>query len=513
MRLWSLAWRLGKVLWTSRLLKLSPQQLVLILQAWRTCGSSFAFLGAVAAIRFGSHLALQDEEGCLSFEQQWEQTQNWALFLQRQFDVRPGSQVAILCRNQRSFVLSLLAVTRLGGDVLPLGPDTPGPVLAKILKRQDISLVVHDSELTGLIEKWAPNLNHQVFTKAFPETTGGFTPVSRPGQLITLTSGSTGVAKGIRRRPTLGQVLPAMLGLLEALPFQLHRPFLLAIPLYHGYGVATLAVSLALGAPVHLARRYEISPLLSRSRSRQDGVLVTVPTLLLRWLKESVGTSECELTAIITGSAPLSAELSEAVIDRVGPILFNLYGSSEAGLISLAAPESLIAAPGTVGRPLPGNRIRILNSSDEAVEVGEVGRISVGGPLVLGGDEEGWRETGDLGRQDGYGNLHVCGRADTMLICGGENVFPHEVEAELRSHAEVIDSAILVVDDEEFSKRMLAAVVLETGSALTPIELKRWLRERMERHKIPKEVYLVKTIPQNALGKIDRVALAKLFSS
>ena len=456
-------------------------------------------------------MALQDEEGCLTYAQLWEQAQSWARSLQRRHDVSSGSQVAIVCRNNRGFVLSLLAVTRLGGDVLPLGPDTPGPILAKILQRQGITLVLHDVELTDLVTEWAPQLPRQEVSTFVPLNSGPLARVGKPGQLITLTSGSTGIAKGIRRRPTLSQTLPATAGLLEALPFQLHRPFLLAIPLYHGYGVATLAVSLALGAPLHLARRYEIALLLEQTVGDSDGILVTVPTLLLRWLRRGVDGESLRLSAIITGSAPLSAELCSAVTEKTGPILFNLYGSSEAGLISLATPLALAVAPGTVGRPLPGNRLRLLDSSGAEVEPGAIGEISVGGPLVLGTDQEGWRKTGDLGRLDGNGNLHVCGRADSMLVCGGENVFPHEVESEILSHPQVSQAAILVVEDEEFAHRMLAAVVLKADSSLEPKELKKWLTQRIERHKIPKEIINVNTIPQNALGKVDRVGLAKVL--
>lgn len=506
MRQLKLIFRIARILWKSGLLKIPTGELFSIGKAWWTCGSSFAFLGSVASIRFAQHPALHDEDGVLTFTQQWEQTENWASHLRQNYGVGPGTQVALLCRNQRSFVLGLLAVTRLGGDVLPLGPDLPEPVLKKILERQKITLVLHDPEL---VTGHSPTVENCELKGEAPSATEKLGRVKRPGQLITLTSGSTGIAKGIRRRPTLSQVLPAMTGLLEALPFQLHRPFLLAIPLYHGYGVATLAVSLALGAPIHLTRRYEVAPLLERLRGQEPGILVTVPTLLLRWLREKGSHPREELVAIITGSAPLSAELSNAVQEKAGPILFNLYGSSEAGLVALADPSALKAAPGTVGRPLPGNRLRILGPDGQELEAGETGRISVGGPLVLGVDREGWRETGDLGRLDEHGNLHVCGRADSMLVCGGENVFPHEVEAELLAHPEVDEVAILVIEDEEFAHRMMAAVVLRPRSEVQPAELKAWLSRRVERHKIPKAIISIGQIPRNSLGKVDRVALAR----
>lgn len=510
MRTPRLLWRVAKILWNSGLLKMSPLTALAVVRAWWHCGTSFAFLGEVAALRFPHKLALQDEQGKLTYSQLRSQSNNWALWLSQRHGVGQGSQVAVVCRNHRGFVLSMLAATRLGADVLPLGSDLPAPVMGKLLRRQQISLVLHDCGLEALLKEGAPEVPRQAVE--LPEITvgGQLKKVRKAGTLITLTSGTTGISKGIRRRPTLHQVMPVLAGLLENIPFQIHRPFILAIPLHHGYGVATLAISLGLGAPLHLALRYEIAPLLARVEGSELAILLSVPTLLLRWLK--VGAECPPLAAIITGSAPLSGELSNRLMARAGPVLFNLYGSSEAGLMSLATPGDLRDGPGTVGHPLPGNAMRILGPSGEQLPRGETGRILAKGPLVLATQEDGWRDTGDLGRIDAAGRLFVCGRADSMLVSGGENVYPHEVEAALLTHPEVVEVAILVVPDEEFSHRMLAAVVRGAESELDSDTLKQWLRVRLERFKVPRSIQMVGAIPRNAVGKVDRQALTRLIA-
>ena len=502
--------RVVLTLWRSGILRMSPTSIVPIIRAWWRCRSSFAFLGEMAAIRFPSQVAIQDEEGSLSFAELQEQVQAWARFLSHRHKIGPGSQVALACGNHRGFVLGLLSLTRIGADVLPLGTDLPGAVLAKILERQKISLILHEPQLAVTLKAWAPNQTNLSVDSVEPLVSGPLAAVSRPGQLVTLTSGSTGISKGIRRRPTLFQVLPALAGLLESLPFELYRPFVLAIPLYHGYGVATLAVSLSLGAPLHMATRFEISPLLDGIDSQECPILVTVPTLLLRWLRSSTNNYP-RLGAIVSGSAPLDGKLSSEVLDAVGPVLFNLYGSSEAGLISLAPPDALKEAPGTVGWPLPGNSFRLMNSENEAVSVGQTGRIVVRGPLVLGTNEQGWRDTGDLGRVDEAGRLFVCGRADSMMVTGGENVFPHEVEEALLSHPEVLEVAIIVVKDAEFAQAMWAALVLQPHSQIDAPQLREWLRQRVERFKLPRRICVLDAIPRNALGKVDRKALERIL--
>lgn len=439
----------------------SPRVWLPMARAWRRCGGSFAFLAEVAAVRFPDGVALWDEEGSMTFAELFRESLGLAGWL-RQQGVGPDVQVGLMCRNHRSFLLGLLALSRLGADVMPLSCDLP----QEILQSYRLDRVLREEDCR---QRLAAPL-----------------PAVRAGQVVVLTSGTTGIAKKVRRRPGLRQLLPIVVGLLGGLPLRRQRPLVLAIPLYHGYGLACAALGLALGAPLVLRRRYDIGPLLEQARG---GVLVTVPTLLQRWLRSQPVV--VPLAGIITGSAPLSADLCREILMRCGPVLYNLYGSSEAGVIALAGPARLQQSPGCVGRPLPGNRVRLLE-----------GQILVNGPLA----PAGWFATGDLGRWDAFGNLLVCGRADSMIVSGGENVYPSELEEALSRHPGVADVAVLAVEDGDFGRRLVAAVVASVGDA----ELLEWLRGRLERHKLPRSIHRVETIPRNALGKVDRLALQRL---
>lgn len=433
-----------------------------ILKAWRHHGPGLPLLAEVAALRFPGRLALRDEEGGITFSRLWTEARLLAGRFHQE-GVRPGQQIGLMCPNGRGFVLGLLALTRLGAEVMPLAPDLPEAVL----RGYGLDRVVGEQDCLGGLEVSLPR--------------------GRSGQLSVLTSGTTGIAKRVKRRPGLLQLLPTVVGLLHGLPLRMHRPLLLAIPLYHGYGLACLALGLALGAPLLLRRRYEIGPLLSGA---EGGLLVTVPTLLARWLRG--GPPVPVLAGVITGSAPLEAGLCRELLERLGPRLYNLYGSSEAGVIALAGPATLAQSPGSVGRPLPGNRLKLRD-----------GQILVRGPLA----PPGWYATGDLGRWDEHGHLFVCGRADSMIVSGGENVYPVELEEALLQCPGVSDAAVVAVEDSDFGRRLVAAVVGEVEEGL----VLEWLRGRLERHKLPRSLRVLPGIPRNALGKVSRPELLRLL--
>lgn len=490
--------RLLRSLWRSGLLSLRWSELPALGRAWWKCRAGYAFLAEAAAIRWPARLALRDEEGPLTFAQLHQQSLALAGRLQAEAGLGAGAQVGLLAANHRGFVLGLLACTRLGVDVLPLNPDLPPRVLEQLLSRQGIEGLLCDRDLPGPFLHW-PWLCHDL-----PARDESLPNLKKGGELVVLTSGTSGIAKGVRRRPALGDLLPLAAGLLDSLQLTVHRPAVLAIPLYHGYGLAALAMALALGSPLHMARRYEITPLMDRLESGERPLLISVPTLLKRWLAAG---GKGRPVAVITGSAPLDSELCVRLLEHLGPVLFNLYGSSEAGLISLALPEELRRAPGSVGRPLPGNTVRLVDVEDRPVSPGEVGRILARGPFVLPQRPDGWRDTGDLGRQEGE-ILFVCGRADAMIVSGGENVYPHEVEALLLSHPEVEDAVVWAVSDEQFGRRLAAAV-----TARIEVEaLRAWLKERLERHKMPRDLHALDKIPRGSLGKVDRVELERRLS-
>jgi fatty-acyl-CoA synthase len=197
-------------------------------------------------------------------------------------------------------------------------------------------------------------------------------------------------------------------------------------------------------------------------------------------------------------------------MDHFGENLYNLYGSTEVAWATIATPEDLRAAPGTAGRPPLGTVVKLLDSEGTEVPAGETGRIFVGNEMVFegytgGGGKEivgGLMSTGDVGRLDPEGRLFVEGRDDEMIVSGGENVFPREVEDLLADHEAVVDVAVIGVEDEEFGHRLKAFVVTAEGAEVSEDELKAHVKANLASYKTPREIAFLDELPRNATGKV-----------
>ncbi len=297
-----------------------------------------------AASRFPSHAAVVDEQGSLTFQELQAKVEQLAAGLFARHALRPGHRVALLCRNHRDLVIALIALSRLGVDVLLLGTESPRAVLQRILGGQALRPILHDAEFAELLTG-APS-PCQVIEDIQADCPPRLPRTRKAGRILLLTSGSTGAAKSIARRPTLRSLLPVLAGLVRFLPLRMHAPAVSALPLYHGYGLAVVAMALLFGAPLYLARRCDVGPLLEcLAEGAPPAVLISVPTLLERWIATKPFVIP-PLAAVITGSAPLSPKLCRRLLECLGPRLFNLYGSTEAGIIALATPDVLLDALG-----------------------------------------------------------------------------------------------------------------------------------------------------------------------
>jgi fatty-acyl-CoA synthase len=292
-------------------------------------------------------------------------------------------------------------------------------------------------------------------------------------------------------------------------------------PLFHGLGLLNSMLAMFLGSPLILARRYDAQAVLASVDRSRAGSVVAVPVMLQRMLDvpaTEIGRYDLSsVRAVISGAAALGPALAERFIAQFGAILCDAYGSSEIGIATIATSADLIAAPGTVGRPCLGSSVRILGDDDKVLPAGVTGRIFAGGGLVFGGYADGGTKpvvdgrmsTGDLGHLDEEGRLFVDGREDDMIVSGGENVYPVEVEDCLASHPAVADAAVVGVDDPEFGQRLVAYVVLARGATATEDELIQHVRTNLARYKAPRQVVLVDELPRNATGKVLRRNLSE----
>ena len=441
------------------------------------------------------------------------------------YGVRPGDGVAVMCRNHRWFVAASIACSKLGAHALYLNTSFAAPQVTEVCDREGPRAIVFDAEFA---EVTAAAARTRTAFLAWTENGAGAAPSlaelagtrsgdplpapADPGRAVILTSGTTGTPKGASR-PTPGSMGPAA-AFLATIPLRARERTLIAAPLFHAWGFAHMFLGTALSSTLILQRRFDPEATLRAVAEHRAEALIVVPVMLQRMLelpaeqREAIDTSSLRVIAV-SGSA-LPGPLATRAMDAFGDVLYNLYGSTEVAWASVAGPEDLRAAPGTAGRPPRGTVVRILSERGEQLGAGARGRIFVGSELLFegytgGGDKDrigSLMATGDMGHFDPDGRLFVDGRDDDMIVSGGENVFPAEVEDVLAGADGVAEVAVVGVADEAFGQRLRAYVVLAPGAEPDDEALKGLVRDRLARYKVPREIVFVSALPRTATGKI-----------
>jgi fatty-acyl-CoA synthase len=513
------------LLGTGMLQPMRADKAVRSLATLRRWGPSPAAAYIGAAIRQPENTALVDERGTLSFSLLNRRTNALAHQL-RQIGVREQDAVAIMCRNHRGFVEATVACSKLGASGLYLNTAFAGPQIADVLQREDPVAVIYDEEFTELVAAgsadrarviaWSepgasaaePRLEELIAAGDEAE----LKPPVEPGRTVILTSGTTGTPRGAARKPP-DSIEPAA-ALFSKIPLKARETTMIAAPLFHSWGFAHLTLGSALESTLVLRRKFDPEDTLRAVAHHGASALALVPVMLQRILElpssaiERYDTSSLRVIAL-SGSV-LPGELATRAMDTFGEILYNLYGSTEVAWATVATPKDLRAAPGTAGKPPLGTVVKLLDDAGREVPPGDGGRIFVANEMVFegytgGGGKEivsGLMSTGDVGHFDRAGRLFVDGRDDEMIVSGGENVFPREVEDLLADHRAIEEVAVVGVPDEQFGQRLKAFVVKRNGARLSERGVKDHVKANLARYKVPREVVFLDELPRNATGKV-----------
>jgi fatty-acyl-CoA synthase len=467
-------------------------------------GMNLAALVRFAARRKGDTIALIDDGQATSFNDLAGQCERMAAALRDAHGVRGGDVVAVLGHNGAGLVRGVFAAARLGASVTLLNPDMAPPQLLALIERHHVKLVIVAADTQPLVAGAAcPALDADDLLASAP---AAYRPLARVtgGELVVLTGGTTGPPKAARRKPSVRNFLLLFLHLVTALELDLHPSVYIAVPLFHGYGIAAFLVALALGRTVYLEPRFKAPAACALIDGWRIEVVAVVPSMLQRMLAEPADLSS--LRCVITGGAALPAPLAVETRRRLGEVLFNLYGTSEAGVAMFAAPADLAAAPDTIGREIWGVHVTVRDTTDAVVPDGQIGRLCVQSRAAVA--QGAWIETGDVGLRGAEGRLFVRGRVDDMIVSGGEKVNPWEVESVLLTHPDVREAAAVGVPDPDFGQRLVAFIVPRSGSALTPETLTSWLESRIARYQRPRKIEFRVELPLTAIGKVNKRALA-----
>jgi fatty-acyl-CoA synthase len=494
--------------------------------AWLLRRWGFTAAGAmnVAAMLYPHEAVIIDDLGTLTFEELHRRTNALARALAND-GVGPQDNVAVMARNHRYFIEATVALSKLGANTLYLNTAFAGPQIAEVVRQEGATALIYDAEFESLVSEARQRRRHylawadgKVAGRTLESMIAGGDQAdlpaapAEPGRVVILTSGTTGAPRGAGRSQPKN--LDPAASLLSVIPLRSRERTLVAAPLFHSWGFAHFSLGLLLASTYILQRNFDPEQTLAAIDKHKPTALVVVPVMLQRimHLPESVRrkyhTSSLRVVAV-SGSA-LPGKLATAFMDEFGDILYNLYGSTEVAWASIATPDDLRGAPGTAGRAPRGTVVRLFDDQDQEVDAGGTGRIFVSNEFLFegytsGGNKasiDGLLSTGDVGHLDLEGRLFVEGRDDEMIVSGGENVFPAEVEDLISKHAAVAEVAVIGVKDREYGQRLKAFVVPRKGANPDAAEIQAYVKSNLARFKVPREIEFMDELPRNSTGKI-----------
>jgi acyl-CoA synthetase (AMP-forming)/AMP-acid ligase II len=506
-----------------------PSRLLGVAGAVLGWGTSTAAIAMSAAARFPAERGLVDDLGSLTYAEIDARTNAMARGLSA-IGVGEGDAVAVLCRNHRYIVEVSIAVSKLGADVVYLNTGFAPRQLEAVIDAMSPAVVVHDAEFADslvtvgsqprMLVAWTEHDRGETcesLATSYPSDK--LASPMRRGRSTILTSGTSGEARAASRGPA---GVDAAAVLLSAMPLQAGGVTHIAAPLFHTWGWAHFQLGMLLGSALVLTRRFDPERCLRLVAEERCDALVVVPIMLHRMLAQlaawpALDTRDMSCLRVVASSgSALPDDLAVRWMDAFGDHLFNVYGSTEVAWATFATPADLRDAPSTAGRAPLGTEVRIFDDDDRPCGVGETGRIFVRNSMLFEGYAGGGSKaliddlmaTGDVGHLDESGLLFVEGRADDMVISGGENVYPEEVEAALLAHPAVADAGVIGIADPELGQRLRALVVCEPGADVGADDLREFAKTRLANFKVPREIVFVEKLPRNATGKIVRRELA-----
>ncbi|MBX3271589.1 MAG: AMP-binding protein [Sandaracinaceae bacterium] len=483
----------------------------------------------VHAAARGDHPAVIDRDGAVTYAEIDERIDRLATGLRARLGLGAGDAAVIVLPNCREMIEAQAALARLGAASVAVSWRSTAPELEYIAEHSGARAVIVGASVIGAVADARPRLtgvperNYVVvggeapFGHAYDALVEQSPPERRDGRegsVVIYTSGTTGKPKGaVRTFPE--DVVWAILHVLDELPIRADDRHLAVCPMYHSTAFGFISFTLVLGGTV-VIEPFDPEGFLAAIERHRITTTAVVPTMLHRVLELPAEVraryDTRSLHAVFSGGAPLSGTLARHTIEELGHVLYNFYGATETGLNTLATPDELLRAPGTIGHAIAENEIRILDDAGLALPDGETGELWVKNGMLVAGYHadaaatsasmrEGFFSVGDLAHRDADGLYHLDGRKRDMIISGGVNVYPREVEEVLHAHPQVAEVAVVGVEDPEWGERVRACVV-PRDPAIDPAELIRWARERLAGPKVPREVRLLDALPKNPTGKV-----------
>jgi len=448
-----------------------------------------------------------------------------------------GSRIALMLPNASEYLIAHQALARIGATAIQISYHLKAGEIAYILSNAEPkATLVHADQLAVMTEARAqagqtgpmivigatvnepgPAVTdwHRALAAASPAL-----PVRQRGDadggVIVYTSGTTGKSKGAHRtwRATGYE---SVIDMMRQVGIRGDDRHLVVCPLYHSAAPGFVVMLMALGATIILMNHFDPAGALDIIERERVTCTLMVPTMILRLAnlprEVPTGARAASLRWVMSVAAPLPTDTARRFMERFGPILWNFYGATETGMVTLAGPDDHLARPGTIGRALFGNEIRLLDDTGRDVPSGEVGELYVRNSMLINGyhknaeamhsaSRDGSFSVGDLGRRDAGGYYYLEARKHDLVISGGVNIYPREIEDHLLAHPAILDAAVLGVPDPEWGESLRAFVVLRAGHTVSEQDVIAYCRAGLADFKRPRRVTFVAELPRNPTGKV-----------
>lgn len=462
-----------------------------------------------ASRTYAQHIAIIDDGEKLTYEELMKRSSQFSQLLKEHYQIEANEKVALFCRNHATLVMAIFALSRLGVQTYFINTELSKQQFEKLVQKQGFKMVLYDDAYNDLMQHIKGVQDKLSITEVRAalkekEVLKSSKPIST-SKLILLTSGSTGEPKEITHKPSLFNYLAPFIGMLERLKLLQYKSVYIATPIYHGYGIAIMLLFITLGKKIVITEKFEAKKGCALIHEHQIEIVTVVPLMIHKMLIENSKQLH-SVKCFASGGAVLPPTLVKEVREKLGDVVYNLYGTSETGLNIIATPEDLHYSDRTLGRPIQGLGIKICINRQQG-DAGEIGELCVKAKSGMENSNANWISTGDLAYKDKNGYYYLVGRKDDMIVSAGENVYPTQVEMTLLQHPSIEDAAVIGVDDEIYGQRLHAFVQQKASHVLNEEALEEWLKNHLARYEMPREITFVEQLPYTTIGKLSKKQL------
>lgn len=459
-----------------------------------------------------AQIAIIDDSGTLTYKELLTGSRQLAYALATDFQLAEETKTALLCRNHSLFVQALFAASRTGTAIYLLNPDMSQSQFNSLIAVHNFDVLLFDEEfsrfvtrssyqnkklsLTGELKtSMSHYINHQNNKAVELKRSSG-------SKIILLTGGTTGKPKKAEHKPSLFNFLNPFAALIRKLGLRKEPSGFIASPLYYGYGIAFLFAVLALGKTAIVQHRFDARQACALIQKHRIETVSAVPLMIEKMLNHHAADLR-SLRCIASGGAKLNTRLIERIKVELGDVLCNLYGTTEVGLSIIAGPHDLHRDSRMAGKAIRGAQLKIMENGRQAIS-GQTGQLYARNGWSMSGKKDKWIATGDLAWKDDGGFYYLSGRVDEMVVSGGVNIYPLEIEKTLVHHPLIAEAAVIGIENEVYGQVLKAYVQPVFAAPITEKIVLEWLESQVARIQLPRVVCFVEEMPYTALGKPDK---------